>query len=149
MPAGGKSQQAERMGALLSGEDAQLAEIAPDGGGEDALVQPDDYDSDLGEDGCETLQSGLTQKDVWDAIVKADYSVWDAAGDIYPGFHKYPLPKTRNDRGMTAEIMEALELWKRGNFGPRNFWKYWGAGIMEVNVECMQNAVPGHVWSAE
>ena len=67
----------------------------------------------------------------------------------YPGFHKYPLPKTRNDRGMAAEIMEARELWKRGNYGPRNFWKSWGAGIMEVNVECMQNAMSGHVWTAE
>ena len=53
------------------------------------------------------------------------------------------------ERGMSAGIMEARELWKRGNFGARGFWKSWGAGIMEVIVECMQNAVSGHVWSAE
>jgi hypothetical protein len=52
MPAGGKSRgprDAERIGALLSGAgEAQIAKIAPDGGGADALVQPDDYDSDMG-----------------------------------------------------------------------------------------------------
>ena len=76
--------------------------------------------------------------------------------------------KRGSGRGMATEIMEARGLWKRANFGPRDFWKFearelwkcgdfgarnfrksWGAGIMEVNVECMQNAVSGHVWTAE
>ena len=57
----------------------------------------------------------------------------------------------RNERGNygSAGILEVRALWKRGNVGARDFWKFWGAGIMEVNVECMQNAVSGHVWSAE
>jgi hypothetical protein len=30
---------------------------------------------------------------------------------VYPGFHEYPLPKARNERGMSAGIMEARGFW--------------------------------------
>ena len=36
------------------------------------------------------------------------------------------------ERGMSAEILEAQGSWKRGNFGARDFWKFWGAEIMEA-----------------